>query len=68
MKTSTVLLSTLGLMHLLTMLNIVFLDGALNDLVFFFNTALFFFAFSFYLWKRDKDTKETAATPTKSKK
>lgn len=67
MKTSTVLLLTLGLMHLLTMLNIVFLDGALNDLVFFFNTALFFFAFSFYLWKRDKDTKETTTT-TKSKK
>ncbi|CEG22849.1 hypothetical protein BN1080_01784 [Planococcus massiliensis] len=68
MKTSTVLLLTLGIMHLLTMVNIVFLDGALNDLVFFFNTALFFFAFSFYLWKREKDSKETPPTSTKSKK
>lgn len=68
MKTSTVLLLTLGLMHLLTMLNIVFLDGALNDLVFFFNTALFFFAFSFYIWKREKDAKDTAPAPTKTKK
>ncbi|MCJ1908920.1 hypothetical protein [Planococcus ruber] len=68
MKTSTVLLLTLGIMHLLTMVNIVFLDGALNDLVFFFNTALFFFAFSFYLWKREKDSKETPPTSTKAKK
>lgn len=68
MKTSTVLLLTLGIMHLLTMVNIVFLEGALNDLVFFFNTALFFFAFSFYLWKREKDSQETPPTSTKSKK
>lgn len=68
MKTSTVLLLTLSLMHVLTMVNIVFLDGALNDLVFFFNTALFFFAFSFYFWKREKDSKEKAPAPTKSKK
>lgn len=68
MKTSTVLLLTLSLMHILTMVNIVFLDGALNDLVFFFNTALFFFAFSFYLWRRDKDSKNEPAVINKSKK
>lgn len=68
MKTSTVLLITLGFMHVLTMLNIVFLDGALNDLVFFFNTALFFFAFSYYLWRRDKDSKNDSAAGNKLKK
>ncbi|MDN7240797.1 hypothetical protein QWY14_03300 [Planococcus sp. N028] len=55
MKTSTVLLIMLVVMHILTLLNILLFDGNLNDLVFYFNSAICFAAIAYYLWKPSKD-------------
>ncbi|MGK7377509.1 hypothetical protein ACSFXN_06675 [Planococcus sp. 1R117A] len=54
MKTSTVLIITLGFMHVLTLINILLFEGMFDDIVFFFNTAFFFFALAFYSWRKGK--------------
>ncbi|MGI2326835.1 hypothetical protein [Planococcus sp. YIM B11945] len=55
MKTSAVLLILLVVMHAITITNILVFDGNLNDLVFFFNSAILFSAVAFYVWKQGKD-------------
>jgi hypothetical protein len=57
MKTSTVLLIILGFMHALTLINILAFKGMFDDIVFFFNTAIFFFAFAFYTRRQGKPKK-----------
>lgn len=57
MKTATILLILLVVMHAITVLNILLFGGKLNDLVFFFNSALCFSAVAFYLWKLDRSNK-----------
>lgn len=59
MKTSTILLIILGFMHVLTLINILLFEGMFDDIVFFFNTAIFFFAFAFYT-KRQGNAKKSA--------
>ncbi|MTD29863.1 hypothetical protein [Planomicrobium sp. YIM 101495] len=58
MKLSTLLLLILSVMHLLTMVNFLLLDSALNDLVFWFNSTFFMAAFALYFWKFNKDTEK----------
>jgi hypothetical protein len=52
MKTATLLLVMLVVMHAISVINILLFDGHLNDLVFFFNSAICFAAVAFYLWKK----------------
>lgn len=54
LKTSTILLIILGFMHVLTLINILLFEGMFDDIVFFFNTAIFFFAFAFYTRRQNK--------------
>ncbi|PSL40880.1 hypothetical protein B0H99_10312 [Planomicrobium soli] len=60
MKTSTVLLLLLIIIHAITVINILLFDGKLNDLVFFFNSALCFGAVAFYTWKSSNNNKTKA--------
>ncbi|TWT09337.1 hypothetical protein [Planomicrobium sp. CPCC 101079] len=60
MKTATVLLLLLVVMHAITVLNILLFSGKLNDLVFFFNSALCFSAVAYYVWKADMSKKKKA--------
>ena len=61
MKTSTILLIILSAMHALTLINILLFKGTGDDIVFFFNTAIFFFAFAFYMRQQGKTKKENDA-------
>ncbi len=59
MKTATVLILFILAMQLITAANALIFNGVLNDLVFWFNSALFMGAMAFYVYRMDKD--KTAA-------
>lgn len=69
MRTSTILFIFLLVMHLLTVLNTLIFSGNLNDLVFWFNSALFMAALAVFVYRRGIfDTKETPAPSETAKK
>lgn len=51
MRTSTILFIFLLVMHLLTVLNTLLFGGNLNDLVFWFNSALFMAALAVFVYR-----------------
>ena len=55
MKTATVLILFILAMQLITAANALIFKGMLNDLVFWFNSALFMGAMAFYVYRMDKD-------------
>ncbi|WP_017381915.1 hypothetical protein [Paenisporosarcina sp. TG-14] len=57
MKTSTVLLILIVLMHLVTLTNITFFNGDWNGLALWLNTGLFIAAIAFYSMGKTKNKK-----------
>lgn len=55
MKTSTILILFILMMQLITAANALVFDGALGDIVFWFNSALFMGALAVYVYRMDKD-------------
>lgn len=55
MKTATILILFIIAMQLITAANALLFSGALSDLVFWFNSALFMGALAFYVYRMDKD-------------
>lgn len=55
MKTATILILLIILMHAITAVNTLVFNGVLADLVFWFNSALFMAALAAYVWRMDKD-------------
>lgn len=52
MRTSTILFIFLLVMHVLTVINTLVFNGNLNDLVFWFNSALFMAALAIFVYRR----------------
>lgn len=55
MKTATILILFLIVMHAITALNALVFNGVLGDLVFWFNSALFMGALAIYVYRLDKE-------------
>ncbi|MBT2582186.1 hypothetical protein [Planococcus sp. ISL-109] len=70
MRTSTILLILLLVMHILTVINTLVFSGNLNDLVFWFNSALFMAALVVFVYRRGifDGPKETAPPNVAKKK
>ena len=71
LRTSTILFILLLAMHILTVINTLVFSGNLNDLVFWFNSALFMAALAVFVIRRGifDAPKETAApSPAKKKR
>ncbi|RAZ68314.1 hypothetical protein [Planococcus maitriensis] len=69
MRTSTILFIFLLVMHLLTVLNTLLFGGNLNDLVFWFNSALFMAALAVFVYRRGIfDAKTPPAETAKKRK
>lgn len=70
MRTSTILFIFLLVMHLLTVLNTLLFGGNLNDLVFWFNSALFMAALAVFVYRHGIfDAKEAPPSePAKKRK
>jgi hypothetical protein len=69
LKTSTILFALLVAMHILTVINTLVFSGNLNDLVFWFNSALFMAALAVFVYRRGIfDSPKEAAAPNPPKK
>lgn len=70
LRTSTILFTLLLAMHILTVVNTLVFSGNLNDLVFWFNSALFMAALAVFVYRRGifDPPKETVAPNTSKKK
>lgn len=69
MRTSTLIFIILVAMHLLTVINTLAFNGNLNDLVFWFNSALFMAALAIFVYRRGIfDTKDNAASASPAKR
>ncbi|MDQ0427316.1 MULTISPECIES: hypothetical protein [Caryophanaceae] len=55
MKTATILILLIIVMHAITAVNTLVFNGMLADLVFWFNSALFMGALAVYVSRMDKD-------------
>lgn len=55
MKTATILILLIIVMHAITAVNTLVFNGMLADLVFWFNSALFMGALAVYVSRIDKD-------------
>jgi len=51
MKTSTGLLSLIGIMHFINLSNITLFDGKWNGIAMWVNTGLFIVAIAIFLWE-----------------
>ncbi|MGM0898004.1 MAG: hypothetical protein ACQEV0_08890 [Bacillota bacterium] len=68
MRTSTILFIILLAMHLLTVLNTLIFSGNLNDLVFWFNSALFMAALAVFVYRRGIFDAKAPSAPSKPSK
>jgi len=71
LRTSTILFILLLAMHILTVINTLVFSGNLNDLVFWFNSALFMAALAIFVYRRgifDSPEETPAHSPTKKKR